>query len=217
MQLDRFGRRVLLFWSATFVTISLAAMGTFFFFQLKWGATEASSLLGWLPLVALIIFFIAYSSGLANVPFVIMGELFPSRYRFILGPISSSFNLLCVFIVVRCFPIMQASAMGKHGTFWFFMCCTSLSIIFTYFLLPETKGKTLEDIEKLFSKKYDGSHHQQSISSVTADIDRFNQGCRTNLAYDNSGDNHNNIHENDLVPPPADFQSSFSEKTDFKM
>lgn len=96
MQLDRFGRRVLLFWSATFVTISLAAMGTFFFFQLKWGATEASSLLGWLPLVALIIFFIAFSSGLANVPFVIMGELFPSRYRFILGPISSSFNLLCI-------------------------------------------------------------------------------------------------------------------------
>jgi hypothetical protein len=48
---------------------------------------------------------------------------------------------------------MQIS-MEKYGAFWFFMCCTLLGIVFVYFLLPETKGKTLEDIEKLFSKKY---------------------------------------------------------------
>ena len=148
---------------------------------MKWGETEASALLGWLPLAALIVFFVAYSSGFANVPFVIMGELFPSRYRFILGPISSSFNLLCVFLVVRCFPIMQMSSMGKHGTFWFFMCCTILGIAFAYFFLPETKGKTLEDIELLFKKQ-----PVPTIIVTVAVTDRSNGQCQINSAFDNA-------------------------------
>ncbi len=121
--------------------------------QSQWGPALATERLGWLPLLSLVVFFIAYSGGYANVPFILMGELFPSRYRSILGPLSSSFNLMCTFTVVRSFPVMQVT-MTKYGAFWFFMCCTLLGIVFVFFLLPETKGKTLEDIEKLFSKKY---------------------------------------------------------------
>ena len=128
-------------------------MGAFFYKQSELGPAKATEELGWLPLLSLIVFFIAYSGGYSNVPFILMGELFPSRYRSILGPLSSSFNLMCTFTVVRSFPVMKES-MTMHGTFWFFMCCTLLGIVFVYFLLPETKGKTLEDIEKLFSKKY---------------------------------------------------------------
>ena len=127
-------------------------MGTFFYLQKKWGAEEATATLGWLPLVSLIVFFIAYSSGFANVPFIIMGELFPATYRSILGPISSSFNLLCTFSVVRSFPAMKAG-LGDDWTFWLFMITTIFSILFIFFFLPETKGKTLEEIESLFSKK----------------------------------------------------------------
>jgi facilitated trehalose transporter len=152
-QVDRFGRRFLLLSSATIVSCSLAAMGAFFYMQAQWGPALATEKLGWLPLLSLVVFFIAYSGGYSNVPFILMGEMFPSRYRSILGPLSSSFNLCCTFTVVRSFPVMQIS-MEKYGAFWFFMCCTLLGIVFVYFLLPETKGKTLEDIEKLFSKKY---------------------------------------------------------------
>jgi facilitated trehalose transporter len=128
-------------------------MGAFFYMQAQWGPALATEKLGWLPLLSLVVFFIAYSGGYSNVPFILMGEMFPARYRSILGPLSSSFNLCCTFIVVRSFPVMQIS-MEKYGAFWFFMCCTLLGIVFVYFLLPETKGKTLEDIEKLFSNKY---------------------------------------------------------------
>ncbi|EFX84289.1 hypothetical protein DAPPUDRAFT_47180 [Daphnia pulex] len=150
---DRYGRRILLLGSATIVSCSLAAMGAFFYMQAQWGPALATEKLGWLPLLSLVVFFIAYSGGYSNVPFILMGELFPVRYRSILGPLSSSFNLCCTFIVVRSFPVMQIS-MEKYGAFWFFMCCTLVGIVFVYFLLPETKGKTLEDIEKLFSNKY---------------------------------------------------------------
>lgn len=128
-------------------------MGAFFYCQMSWGEAAASASLGWLPLLSLIVFFTAYSGGYSNVPFILMGEMFPSRFRSVLGPIASSFNLMCTFTVVRSFPEMQKT-MTKHGVFWFFMCCTLASLVFVYFLLPETKGKTLEDIEKLFSVKY---------------------------------------------------------------
>ena len=146
---DRFGRRALLFGSAFGVAISLAAMGTFFHYKVKWGDAEATSRLGWLPLVSLVVFFASFSCGFANVPFIIMGELFPFRYRSVLGPISSSFNLLCAFTVVRSYPNLE-KALGRNGAFWFFMACTLLSIAFVYFLLPETKGKSLQEIEQLF-------------------------------------------------------------------
>ena len=150
--MDRFGRRMLLLCSASVVSFSLVSMGTFFYLQNLWGEKEASTRLGWLPLLSLIVFFVAYSGGMANVPFIIMGELFPSNFRSFLSPISSSFNLLCTFIVVRSFPDMQVT-MTKYGTFWFFMCCSLLSIAFVFFFLPETKGKTLEDIEKIFANR----------------------------------------------------------------
>ena len=150
--MDRFGRRILLLISAGVVAISLASMGTFFYVKEQWGQQYAAAI-DWLPLLSLVVFFVAYSGGFANVPFIIMGELFPSRYRSLLGPISSSFNLLCTFAVVRTFPEMQA-ALGKYGAFWLFMCCTLLSLLFVYQFLPETKGRTLEDIEHFFSKRH---------------------------------------------------------------
>lgn len=175
LQVDRFGRRVLLFGSGFVSAISLTAMGTFFFFQNKWGEDEATKTLGWLPLVSLIVFFIAYSCGFANIPFIIMGELLPMRYRTILGPISSSFNVTCTFIIVRFFPAMQSSGLGKDGTFWLFAASTFASLFFIYFLLPETKGKTLEEIERMFSKDHhkprNSSIHNRSIKTISNVVD----------------------------------------------
>ncbi len=130
----------------------MAAMGTFFYLQRIWGEEEATTKLGWLPLVSLMLFFVAYSSGYANVPSIIMGEMFPLRYRYILGPTTSSFNLLCTFAVVRGFPSLE-DLIGSDATFLMFMGFTVVSLFFIFFLLPETKGKTLEEIERLFSSK----------------------------------------------------------------
>lgn len=147
----------------------MAAMGTFFYLQRMWGEDEATAQLGWLPLVSLMLFFVAYSSGYANVPSIIMGEMFPLRYRYILGPTTSSFNLLCTFAVVRGFPSLQ-DLIGSDATFWMFMGFTVVSLFFVFFLLPETKGKTLEEIERLFSSKtktdvvVEKDHHHSAIS-----------------------------------------------------
>lgn len=161
---DKFGRKILLLVSGLFCALSLAALGAFFHLQAQWGVAEASVRLGWLPLVSLIVFFAAYSSGYSNVPFIIMGELFPARYRSILGPLSSSFNLLCAFAVVRAFPEMFPT-MGKNGTFWFFAACMVVSLFFVAILLPETKGKTFDEIERLFRRK--GKQYNDNVTALT--------------------------------------------------
>jgi len=165
---DRFGRKVLLLGSGCLVTISLAALGSFFYLQKEWGEKEATESLGWLPLVSIMVFFIAYSGGFANVPFIIMGEIFPGRVRTILGPAVSSFNLLCTFTVVRSFPAMTAG-IGKYGAFWLFMCCTVAGMIFIFFLLPETKGRPLEEIERIFKgeKVLDPAKSSVAVIGVT--------------------------------------------------
>ena len=138
--------------SGSVVGLSLFVMGLFFYLQRRWGTDVATNTIGWLPLLSLMVFFAAYSGGYANVPFIVMGEVFPARYRSILGSTSSSFNFLCTLVIVRGFPAMK-DGMGAHGTFWFFMCCTLLSLVFVFFLLPETRGKSLEEIERIFSAK----------------------------------------------------------------
>ena len=127
-QVDRCGRRVLFLSSAITTAVPLAAMGTFFYFQRQWGDAEASKSLGWLPLVSLIVFFVTYSGGMSNVPFIIMGEMFPSRFRPLLGAISSSFNLFCLFLTVYFFPEML-QGLGKDGTFYFYTGCTLASVV----------------------------------------------------------------------------------------
>lgn len=86
--------------------------------------------------------------------------MFPSCYRSLLGAISSSFHLFCTFVMVRFFPDMLRN-LGKDGTFYFFTGCTLFSAIFVYIWLPETKGKTLEEMEQLFKSK---RHHRDNVS-----------------------------------------------------
>ena len=77
---DRAGRRILLFVSGFGMAISLAALGAFFYMLELYGE-EVQESLGWLPLASLLLFIISFSSGYANVPYLIMGEIFPSKYR----------------------------------------------------------------------------------------------------------------------------------------
>ncbi|KZS11507.1 Uncharacterized protein APZ42_024316 [Daphnia magna] len=188
---DRYGRRILLLGSAAITSISLTSMGTFFYFQRIWGADTATELLGWLPLVSLIVFFVAYSGGMSNVPFIIMGEMFPSQYRTMLGTITSSFNLIVTLVIVRFFPDMLIH-LGNDVTFFIFAGCTLSSIAFVYFLLPETKGRTLEEMEELFSKvKKDdkpAEDEQAALATVSTQLTTIS-------------DNQYGIVDHSIVPP----------------
>lgn len=162
LAVDKFGRRALLMISGALMCVSLAGLSAYVYMKSVWqelllvdesAVAEPSVLeeLGWLPLLCLMSFIIAYSIGFGAVPHLIMGELFPTDYRHRLGTISSSFNLCCTFLVVRTFPEM-AEALGLAGVYGLYAACCLSAVIFVGFFLPETKGKTLEEIGRLFGQ-----------------------------------------------------------------
>ena len=163
MQVDRFGRRILLIASGIFMAASLCVLATFFYLSELWSDddihADTIAAVQWLPLASLISFIVSYSIGYSAIPFLIMGEIFPSRCRNVASSIASSFNLACSFTVVRTFPDLSLE-FGFYGIFWIYMICCVLGIIVVATFLPETKGKTLEDIAMLFNRSTATNQHE---------------------------------------------------------
>lgn len=84
--------------------------------------------------------------------YVKLNDSILSPRRSILGSLASCFNLLCTFTIIRSFGDMNKT-MGEYGTFWFYMSWCVVSVVFVYFCLPETKGKSLDEIERMFANK----------------------------------------------------------------
>ena len=149
--MDKAGRRILLILSGVIMGLSLSMLGAYFYVIYEVDPTIEESL-SWLPLATLTIFMIGYSMGFATLPFLLMGELLPSKYRNSLGGIASSFNLLHTFLVLKLFTTLETSV-GYYGVFWIYAANSLLASVFVYLFLPETKGKTLKEIEEVFASK----------------------------------------------------------------
>lgn len=154
---DKAGRKVLLILSSSVMSLSLVAFGLYY--QLKPNQPDDDGYLSWLSLTSMIVYIIAFSIGVGPIPWVSMGELLPNRARAKCGGIVTSFNLLCAFLVTKYFSALE-EAITRQGAFWFFAGMCVLLMLFVIFLVPETKGKTLEEIEQIFS-------NDQVISSAT--------------------------------------------------
>merc|ERR1719187_331662 len=112
--------------------------------------TSIPSHISRLPLLAMTIAFMGYSIGYAAIPYVVMGEMLPDRTRYICSAISGSFNLVSMFLLLMSYECL-AKWMGFHGVFWMFSGFNLIGVIFVFFLLPETKGKTLKEIQRHFT------------------------------------------------------------------
>lgn len=77
-----------------------------------------------------------------------LSEIYTKEYNAIASPITGAFNWILAFIITVTFgPISGAIGIGQ--TFWMFAGFSVLGIIFTFFLVPETKGKSISDIQKM--------------------------------------------------------------------
>ena len=75
--IDRLGRKILLYISSIFMSISLAGLSTYFF--IKASSPEAVATLGWIPLACFVVFVVSFSVGLGPVPWLMMGEILPGK------------------------------------------------------------------------------------------------------------------------------------------
>lgn len=77
---------------------------------------------------------------------MLVGEIFPSQIKGLAVSIACLFNWASVLVVTKFFGDISL-LLGSHGSFWIFSVIAALGTVFTYVMVPETKGKTLDEIQ----------------------------------------------------------------------
>ncbi|CAG9796031.1 unnamed protein product [Diatraea saccharalis] len=103
----------------------------------------------WTPVIPTLTYIFGKTLGILPIPWAIAGEIFPLAYRSLGSGISGMFLSIMFFVVVKTAPNSFAS-IGVSGTFCLYGAFTGICGVFLYYLLPETKGKTLYEIECYF-------------------------------------------------------------------
>ncbi len=134
---DRGGRRPLMLFGAASLAITYIAIG----FCYSSGVTGRPMLLLFLVAIA------CYAMSLAPVTWVVISEIFPNRIRGAAMAVVVSALWIACFILTSTFPILNAK-LGAPKTFWLYGAICVAGFLFNKFKLPETKGKTLEQIER---------------------------------------------------------------------
>lgn len=118
-----------------------------------------------IPLTALIGYIVFVTIGMVPLPWAMMAEVFPQHVRGIGSGISSSMNFVAFFAVVKTSPSMFRY-LDNYGTFMFYGIVAFVSAVVLFLVLPETKGKTLHEIENHFKGNKKEQQHQRTNNVV---------------------------------------------------
>ncbi|XP_046973078.1 facilitated trehalose transporter Tret1-like [Vanessa cardui] len=144
---EKNGRKILLVVSSIMCCLSMLLLGVYFYLDHYYGFNK----LNWLPLVILIIFFIGYDAGLGIVPNVLIGEMFTMNVRSNGSAVALAVSWLSGFLVTVAYGAIVEN-IGSYAAFWFFSCTGLIACLFTIFCIPETKGKSLLEVQDMLKK-----------------------------------------------------------------
>jgi sugar porter (SP) family MFS transporter len=139
---DSAGRRPLMLFGSAVLAVIYTALGFCYYHGVQ----------GW-PLLLLVLAAIAcYAMSLAPVTWVIISEIFPNRVRGRAMSLAVAALWIACFLLTYSFPWLN-KRLGPHGTFWIYAAICAVGFVFLWFRLPETKGKSLEEIERQLVNK----------------------------------------------------------------
>nr|WP_294552248.1 sugar porter family MFS transporter [uncultured Rhodopila sp.] len=152
---DRWGRRKLLLGGLLGMGISLAVLGVVFRFIVpaaSGAAATAPSVAGIITLCGLIAFIISFAASIGPVTWTVITEIFPGRIRGRAVSVCTAFNWLSAFAVSQCF-LSMVDAAGSSLTFGLFALFCVIGWIWIFLQVPETKGRSLEEIQQTWNTK----------------------------------------------------------------
>jgi sugar porter (SP) family MFS transporter len=145
--IDRFGRRPLLFTGLVGMGVSLLVVAFSFsaFRSTPESATSVTSG-GIFTLVALVVFIASFAFSMGPVVWTIISEIYPNRVRGRAIAVATAFNWLAAFLVAQFF-LSFVETIGEAATFLIFAVMCVVSFVFVSRYVPETKGRSLEEIQ----------------------------------------------------------------------
>ncbi|KAG4423887.1 hypothetical protein IFR04_003032 [Cadophora malorum] len=191
--IDNLGRRNLLMYGAFGGAICLYYVGAYIKIADPENNPTADGSLSSGGISAMAFFYlwtIFYTPSWNGTPWVYNSEMFPQNVRTLGQAFAASSNWLFNFLVAR-FTAQMFTAMG-YGVYFFFASLMICSIVFVWFLLPETKGVPLESMDRLFSKDLKPRHaHKIILAELKEDEEQFRhnvQGSGIGLDKDEMGE-----------------------------
>ncbi|XP_056635812.1 facilitated trehalose transporter Tret1-like [Diorhabda sublineata] len=143
---DTIGKRKLMITSTAGCALSVFCLGMFFYLKdFHIGVVEN---VDWLPITALVLYNIFFSVGLSFGPVSILSELFPTNVKAKALGIADTFSVLMGSLVSKLFQITMDEFGSMSVPFLFFAVCCTIGLFFIIKYFPETKGKTLEEIQQ---------------------------------------------------------------------
>lgn len=149
---DRLGRKFLLIVTEIAMVFCLTLMGvTIMLKDRELIDQENFYYLDYLPLVSLTIFSVAFPVGLASIPWIMLGEIFPQEIKSVAASLATFVSWTTSFTVTKLFIVIDTS-WGGDIAFYLFAAFTTGALLFTVLVVPETKNKSFDEIQRMLSK-----------------------------------------------------------------
>ncbi|XP_050681830.1 facilitated trehalose transporter Tret1-like isoform X2 [Leptidea sinapis] len=155
--LKKIRRRVLLLISFTAMSLSLGLLAIYYHLNVS----NLSNNSTWVPLFTLCLFVSVYAVGVGPIPWLMLREIFAPNVRRRATAVTAGFHWFLAFGVTKLFQNL-VHIVSPGWTLWFFALTCAVGTIFVYFFVPETKDRTLDEIQD----EFDGIHKRRKHRHV---------------------------------------------------
>lgn len=146
MVIDRIGRRPMLLTAFSGMGLSLGVLG------LAYLLPNLSGAIGYLAIICIATYLVFFAFGLGAIVWVLISEIYPLKVRGSAMGLATMGHWIANFAISLTFlPLVEA--LGETVTFWAYGIMCVVALLFCYFLVPETKGRSLEEIEEDLREK----------------------------------------------------------------